>query len=46
MMEFSAFMGTHFEDVDQKKKKEEEEKMKSDPVMQVIENDPVVKEIL
>ena len=43
MMEFSAFMGTHFESVADKKKEEEEQKrkkqeeeMKADPVYQTI----------
>lgn len=44
--EFSKVMGTHFEDLADKKKKEEEEKMKSDPVMHIIENEKQVKEIL
>lgn len=46
MNEFSKLMGTHFEDVADKKKKEEEEKLKNDPVTKIIENDPIVKEIL
>lgn len=60
MMEFSAFMGEHFEGVADVKKKEEEEaakkaeaerkkqeeEMKKDPVYNIIESDPKVKEFL
>ncbi len=53
MEDFSKLMGSHFEDVADKKKREAEEaekkrleEMKNDPVMQIIENDPRVKEIL
>lgn len=37
--EFSKVMGTHFEDMADKKQKEEEEKMKNDPVTKIIESD-------
>ena len=60
MMEFSAFMGDHFEGVADKKKKEDEEaakkveeerkrqeeEMKNDPVHNIIQTDPLVKEFL
>ena len=53
MEDFSKLMGNHFEDVADKKKREAEEaekkrleEMKNDPVMQIIENEPRVKEIL
>ena len=46
MEEFSKLMGTHFEDVADKKAKEEEEKKNSDPVMKIIETDEQVKAIL
>ena len=59
-MEFSAFMGEHFEGVADKKKREDEEsakkaaeerlkqeeEMKKDPVYNIIESDPMVKEYL
>ena len=54
MTEFSKFMGSHFENMADKKKaeeeakkaeeerlrKEEEDRIKSDPVYQIIQNDP------
>jgi STI1 domain len=53
MEDFSKLMGSHFEDVADKKKREAEEEerkkleeMKNDPVMKVIESDEKVKEIL
>jgi hypothetical protein len=53
MEDFSKLMGNHFEDVADKKQREAEEaekkrleEMKNDPVMQIIENEPRVKEIL
>lgn len=39
-------MGSHFEDLGDKKQKEEEEKIQNDPVMQIINNDENVKAIL
>jgi hypothetical protein len=39
MTEFSKLMGSHFEDIAEKKQMEEEEKLKNDPVIQIIEND-------
>lgn len=51
--EFSKLMGSHFDDVADKKKaqqeeeaKKQEELVKQDPVMQIIENDPQVKACL
>lgn len=44
--EFSKMMGSHFEDLGDKKQKEEEEKIQNDPVMQIINNDENVKAIL
>lgn len=44
--EFSKVMGSHFEELGDKKAKEEEEKMNNDPVMQIINNDEEVKAIL
>jgi hypothetical protein len=38
--EFSKLMGSHFEELGDKKAKEEEEKIQNDPVMQIINNDP------
>jgi len=32
MQEFSKLMGSHFEDVADKKQKEEEEELKNDPI--------------
>ena len=46
LKEFSALMGNHFTDVGEKQQKEEEEKMKDDPVMKTINEDPEVKAIL
>ncbi len=46
MMEFSKLMGTHFEDIAEKKKVDEEEKIKNDPVTKIIETDEQVKSIL
>ena len=40
LMEFSALMGNHFTDTAEKQKKEEEAKMKDDPVMKTINEDP------
>jgi len=37
--EFSKLMGSHFEELGEKKAKEEE-KIQNDPVMQIINNDP------
>ena len=53
IMEFSSLMGTHFDEVADKKAKEEQEKkrkeeelMKSDPVSKIIQTDPQVKAAL
>jgi hypothetical protein len=49
--DFSKLMGSHFDDIADKKKAQEEAKkkqelVKADPVMQIIENDPQVKACL
>ena len=53
IMEFSNLMGSHFDEVADKKAKEEEEKkrkeeemMKNDPVYKIIQTDPQVKAAL
>ena len=40
LMEFSAMMGTHFNDLADTKKAEEEKKLENDPAMIAIKTDP------
>lgn len=53
LLEFSGMMGNHFESVAEKekkaaeeKKRQEEEMMKNDPIYNIIQNDPQVKDAL
>ena len=46
LMEFSAMMGTHFNELADTKKAEEEKKLENDPAMIAIKTDPEVKAIL